>query len=373
MPLILFPAFVPYFSLYIGVAAVNVGGRTLDSVLSGFRRSRRRTVNDAIRSQMLCAHVVIIDEMSMITPRLLGEFEIFCRAVTGKSDLPWGGLNVVIAGDFFQLPPCEDKGSNPLFDTPCAMASSVEMLGREQYLHITNCATVILDTNMRSSDAFYTELQSLNRVGKYPLKVKTAILDRIGQIPTSSSTQPESSIDSHEPILVWRNQTRQEIERLRLAFQSAICGNDTSNLPIAVYAIMQASTRSKWPLTNEERDYISTLPDNETNKIPVVAYLVKDAFMMITSNINTSCGLAQGSVGRLIDWDFPVGTEYKVVAIDDDHNSLVRVPFLNGFITQPTCVYFKLVSHKLIAKPAGQPDNLPEDVVALPLRKITRS
>jgi hypothetical protein len=93
--------------------------------------------------------------------------------------------------------------------------------------------------------------------------------------------------------------------------------------------------------------------------------------MMITSNVNTSCGLAQGSVGRLIDWDFPVGTEYKVVAIDDDHNSLVRVPFLNGFITQPTCVYFKLVSHKLIAKPAGQPDNLPEDVVALPLRTST--
>lgn len=57
--------------------------------------------------------VLIIDEVSMIDPTLFDKLDIIARAVRGI-DQPFGGIQLVITGDFFQLPPVlegSDDGS----------------------------------------------------------------------------------------------------------------------------------------------------------------------------------------------------------------------------------------------------------------------
>lgn len=48
--------------------------------------------------------VVVIDEASMISPKLFDQFEQLCRSLR-KVDLPFGGMQIILSGDFFQLPP----------------------------------------------------------------------------------------------------------------------------------------------------------------------------------------------------------------------------------------------------------------------------
>lgn len=66
--------------------------------------------------------ILIIDEVSMMTPELLELLEYLGRAVrpTGRtiSPLPFGGLQVVLVGDFLQLPPVEKGDQQFAFESP---------------------------------------------------------------------------------------------------------------------------------------------------------------------------------------------------------------------------------------------------------------
>lgn len=98
-----------------GIAALNIGGKTLHSFL-GIRGdvvddsdiedivANRWTVNRIKKTKIL-----IIDEVSMVSDRLLDLADIICREVRGN-DKPFGGIRVILVGDFFQLPPVSKKG-----------------------------------------------------------------------------------------------------------------------------------------------------------------------------------------------------------------------------------------------------------------------
>lgn len=99
-----------------GIAACNVGGTTLHSfggvglaresperLLSLVRRNRK-AVTRWMRTQVL-----IIDEISMIEPALLEKFEHLARLVR-RSNKVFGGIQIVVTGDFFQLPPVTHNG-----------------------------------------------------------------------------------------------------------------------------------------------------------------------------------------------------------------------------------------------------------------------
>ena len=56
------------------------------------------------------ARVLIIDEVSMLHAHRLDMVEKVCRRFK-RSDLPFGGLQVILSGDFFQLPPVTKPGA----------------------------------------------------------------------------------------------------------------------------------------------------------------------------------------------------------------------------------------------------------------------
>lgn len=94
-----------------GLAAFNIGGQTIHrwSGLVNSSTSVKATVAKIKKISQLKANwskckILIIDEVSMMSPEYLDNIEMVARAVRGDSR-PFGGIQVVLTGDFYQLPP----------------------------------------------------------------------------------------------------------------------------------------------------------------------------------------------------------------------------------------------------------------------------
>jgi ATP-dependent DNA helicase PIF1 len=92
-----------------GIAAVNVGGQTIDSFFGlrpgqSYFRMRDRAKN-ALRS---CSHI-FIDEIGMVRADKLDHVDGICRQVMERPGEPFGGIPVLGIGDIWQLEPVVRK------------------------------------------------------------------------------------------------------------------------------------------------------------------------------------------------------------------------------------------------------------------------
>lgn len=103
-----------------GLAASNISGITLHR-FAGIGIGKAPTAklisdilnNKAKWGRWLKVRVLVIDEISMISSILFDKLDVVARAVRGN-DMPFGGIQLVVTGDFFQLPPVlqgSDDGS----------------------------------------------------------------------------------------------------------------------------------------------------------------------------------------------------------------------------------------------------------------------
>ncbi|MFA6519910.1 MAG: helix-turn-helix domain-containing protein [Candidatus Paceibacterota bacterium] len=101
----------PSVTAATGIAATHVGGMTLHSWSGiGINESLSRADVDRIAGKehiakrIAKAKVLIIEEISMLSAQTFEMADSICREVR-RVDKPFGGLTVILVGDFFQLPP----------------------------------------------------------------------------------------------------------------------------------------------------------------------------------------------------------------------------------------------------------------------------
>lgn len=100
-----------------GIASTHIHGMTIHS-WSGIGVHQEATEdelkhiaeNKYVAKRIKRAKVLIIDEVSMLDGKVLTLVERVCRTVR-KLRMPFGGLQVVLVGDFFQLPPISKQGN----------------------------------------------------------------------------------------------------------------------------------------------------------------------------------------------------------------------------------------------------------------------
>lgn len=104
------------------VAALNVGGVTLHSLFrlpicdyisddNLYRGNRKKTAELLKETDLL-----IIDEISMVRPDILDAVDKLCKKLC-RSRKPFGGIQVLLMGDLYQLPPVITSGSAKIFET----------------------------------------------------------------------------------------------------------------------------------------------------------------------------------------------------------------------------------------------------------------
>lgn len=116
-----------------GVAAVNVKGETIHSFFrfaptitpDQAREEAKRTRDSKLYRSL---QTLIIDEISMVRADLLDSIDSFLKAVR-KSEESFGGVQVIMVGDLFQLPPVvttnEVDALNSQYSSPFFFSSKV--------------------------------------------------------------------------------------------------------------------------------------------------------------------------------------------------------------------------------------------------------
>ncbi|XP_074265879.1 ATP-dependent DNA helicase pfh1-like [Silene latifolia] len=88
---------------FAGVGLAEADAQTLVSTVKG---------NDRACNRWKQAKALVIDEINMVDKNLFDKFEYIGRKVrceSGNDNKPWGGIQLVVCGDFFQLPPDNAK------------------------------------------------------------------------------------------------------------------------------------------------------------------------------------------------------------------------------------------------------------------------
>jgi hypothetical protein len=112
---------IPTIVAPTGIAASHLQGQTIHSF---FSLGIRNEIDDYFIESLLekkylqtrfsKLKVLIIDEISMVSPEIFTSMDKILRAFK-QNDLPFGGVQTILSGDFFQLPPINRVNSDKRF------------------------------------------------------------------------------------------------------------------------------------------------------------------------------------------------------------------------------------------------------------------
>ena len=124
-----------------GIASTHIGGMTVHSWSGiGARETLDQYALDSISSKektvrrIKKAKVLVIDEISMLDGRVLDMVETVCRTIKQREDA-FGGMQVIVVGDFFQLPPIAGRGEISRFAFESRAWDSAKFLSCYLSLH----------------------------------------------------------------------------------------------------------------------------------------------------------------------------------------------------------------------------------------------
>ncbi len=259
-----------------GIAATHLGGMTIHS-WSGIGISKslspwdidRIASNERIAKRIVKTAVLVIDEISMLDGNTLQCVDQVCREVK-RVDEPFGGIQTVFVGDFFQLPPVSRPGEPP---PEFAFTSNTWIA----------CSPFVcyLSEQYRQEDAVFLDLLSSlrrNQVSGH----HTAELDKRCFRDTSSLSSDTPKLYSHNV----------DVDRLN--------AQELQRIPEAIQQYEMVSS-GKAPLVEQlKRGCLS----------PELLVLKKGASVMFTKN-SSSGAFVNGTLGLVAGFDDT--TNYPII------------------------------------------------------------
>ena len=282
-----------------GVAASIVGGQTLHSwaALPVIPPKTKKWVTHPskqvkTRRQNNMENVLwlTIDEMSMLTlPWLLYLSQATGMVRTGiaadDASIPFGGLNIVLLGDFHQLPPVA-KAKTELYQSDPVPGDAT--LGRNIYDQFD--IVVKLDEQIRIQDKLWDEILQRSRTGDCTKDDITAIRKLV--LTSPSCDIPDFTLPPwNESILVT---SRNSVRSVWNEFMLTQHARRTSQFKYIVHA---HDLTNGQPLTKLQRLMVVHLKLDDTNKLPHKVELVIGMKAMVMTNISTEADLANGLRG----------------------------------------------------------------------------
>lgn len=323
-----------------GIAAVNIKGSTIHSafVLPIFdqqdgdtktmKKGRNVIISDS-HEHLRYVKLVIIDEIGATSDKILKELDTRLKLVQDGTQ-PFGGVSVICAGDYYQLPPIGGKQiCNPRSES------------YDLWKLFQKCT---LQTNMRhKNDVQFGKAMEELRVGNCSTETINLLKSRVITKQQFHTLEAENPYNNGLLIL---HSTNDSVE-----WSIARRMEDTSE------DIQTETAIDFFPGTGQEHDdylhlKLSTMLMKETKNLPTKLRLRPGFPYMITTNIDVKDGLVNGQIVEIIE----------VVEKEDDS------------LKWDTIVWVKGVDTKIgqRARESSIENRAHTDEEAFPLKKVTR-
>lgn len=250
-------------------AGIGLGRDSAPALAAAIRRSRKTYL------RWMGTEILIIDEVSMMTPELLEKLSDVAKLIR-RNQAPFGGLQVVFVGDFYQLPPVTKEAEIPfLFESPLWKELVAE--------------TVVLSKIQRQSDPVFHKILDEARRGCLSEESLQVLKGR------SKVSWQELRI---KPTLLFTR--RYDVDLVNERNLSALKG--AKNLFKAETVFTPVETTAGLTTNSPEVKRLIEKMDRDSPYMPELLLAV-GAQVMLLVNLDFDQGLVNGSRGIVVGFD----------------------------------------------------------------------
>jgi len=300
----------PAITASTGIAATHIGGMTIHSWSGiGIKENLTKydldkiTSSEYLNKRIQKTKVLIIDEISMLRADTLSMVDAVCREVKQNPE-PFGGMQVILVGDFFQLPPiynernktAEQNIQNSLLEENEDMNGKVRFAFESTAWKRLNPVMCYLTEQHRQDDVDFLSVLSAIRSGN----VKDTHIEHINsRLHTKNSADISLKLIENIPKLFSRNIN---VDQMNGEMLGKIEGD------------------SKYFTMNFEGKDILVSILKKGCLSPENLELKKGSVVMCTKN-NPKDRFVNGTLGKVVD--FADLTGYPIIKIENGRNIVV--------------------------------------------------
>lgn len=263
-----------------GFSGIGLASGTISQVVDRVVKNRYKKPNWA-KTELL-----IVDEVSMLSLKIFTIIDLIAKRVKQQRDKPFGGMQIIFAGDFYQLPPVGDEDdietTQFCFETP---------LWNEVF---PSNNQIILKTIFRQTDNNYAKILNKLRVGE---------ITKNGIKALEQCVNKKFSDELNPTILLPR---RKDVDNINIKEYNKL--DKTSEKTYTMKPVDMLDL----PLSKEHIENITLFTDKE--KQQEIDYLADNlmaektlslrigTIVMCISNLDVDAGIINGSQGIIVDF-----------------------------------------------------------------------
>lgn len=255
---------------------------------------------------------IILDEVSMLSQKIFEILEELGRIIK-KSSLPFGGMQVVFSGDFFQLPPIGTDGE-PETENFCFESPIWNRVFKKENM-------IELKTMFRQKDPQYIEILKQIRVGNLSeenKKILQTYVQRNYEPEKHNGCTPTKLFSIRSKVDYINNMMFSKIDEPEFVFEITRNNNNRNYLeslkPIESEIMYKCSQMNIKDIEYETESLINNTPSSK------ILRLKKGAVVMCIVNLDMQQSICNGSQGIVID------------IIQKENKSIPIVRFSNGVV-----------------------------------------
>ena len=279
-------------------SGIGIGNRSVDDYFN-FIRVKNKKAREAWRR----TDVLIIDEISMMSDELFEKLDMLGKLLRWENSKPFGGIQILCFGDFYQLPPINTKF---VFESPL--------------WNQTLDSVVSLDTIYRQKDPSFQKMLNEVRSGEVSDETDELLKSRLNLDYSSEEIQPTKIFSRRDMVDKINSEGLNKIEGESKLYKIVTKGKVHND------SIQKALERM-----DDSAQYEKEL------------VLKVGAQVMLIANVNQELGLVNGRLGIVTDMNalwvtvrFKCGYETKIDThewkLEDNENiSRCQIPLILAY------------------------------------------